>query len=455
MVRPLLRFLLLLLLTLGGCFGFLSLDWRPKRAPDVLSVHSSVVSSPIEGGLVAGVAEIDITPTSPLPLAGFAARRGREFESIRDPVHVRALALSLDSGGPPIVIINVDTALIPYELSRKIRLSLFERIVEPLDVVVTATHTHAGPGGIWNNRLASLAGMGSYEADYTDELTLRAAEAAEKAIEGMIPVDLWVTEGEGPPICENRHEHREADRRLQVWSLRAEKETLARLVVFACHPTFLGHRDRRLSAGWPGETARMLDGVTFLFQGAVGDQRPASFSLEDMGIHESADLDLSAPEGRMKAAGRAVASAIVQLEETAAQKEMTERYSLELQSAHLRLPAASGAMIAPPALSGIAGNILARFAPEHTSITLVRIGDSGLLFLPGEVVSELAKRWESAPGIRTVSLSDGYMGYLEVPEALAARRGESAHAYFDEDALDVIDKGVQLLLSRDERAGLE
>jgi neutral ceramidase len=432
---------------LAVLYGLASLDWRPDRVGEVMEPRHwrAIEDGPGDRGLLAGAAAVDVTPERPMPLGGFSARWGRVFEGVRDPVQVRALALSSAAGGPPVVVLGLDAALVPSALSDRIRAATRARVPEA-QVVVTATHTHAGPGGIWDGRIAALAGMGAYDAAHVDGLVSAAADAAAEAFAARVPVVLAATEGEGPAVCDGHRAGRSADRRLSVLRFAAETGTVARLVVFACHPTFLGHRDRRVSAEWPGEAARHLEGVTLILQGAVGDQRPAGFGRAALGLDATVDVDVSSPEGRMVAAGRAVAAAVRRLEADLG-PEAESGAALGLRTVEVALPPATGETAAPRGLRGLAGNVLSREAPEAVRVSLLEIGEGALVFVPAEVVSEVAARWEAGGKQRVVSLADGYLGYLETAEALSMRAGESRHAYFDADAVALVGEAVARLLA--------
>ncbi len=427
-------------------FLVLSLDLRPYREPGVGAISAFGMTGPSGAGLLAGAAEVEITPRRPMPLGGFAARRGKDFDSIRDPAFARALVISSATAGPSIALVNLDAVLVPAELAEAIRTEARARVNDLVDLIVTATHTHSGPGGLRRGRLASWTGMGRHDPEFVADTVEAAVEAVEQAVAGRVAVTLYEGEGEGPAICQVRHEGRKADRRLTLLRFEGEQETVARVLVFACHPTFLGHRDNRLSAEWPGEAARRLDGVTLILQGAVGDQRPAGFNAEAIGLEET-KLDLSSPEGRMVAAGRAVAAAASNLDHEAESVADNDRLLLMLHSLVVSLPAPTGATAAPPLLRRPAGNVIARSLPGRVRVSLLRAGDKRLVFVPGEVVSTVARDWEKTTGMRVVSLADGYIGYLEAPEALASRTGESGHAYFHEAAIDLLEQAVETLIA--------
>jgi hypothetical protein len=90
-----------------------------------------------------GWAQADITPPHPALLAGqFAARRS---EGVRDPLQTDALALQ--SGDEHVVFVSCDLVSISDELTEAVRAILQRDLpeVDPLKVLLHATHTHNAP----------------------------------------------------------------------------------------------------------------------------------------------------------------------------------------------------------------------------------------------------------------------------------------------------------------------
>ncbi|MFM7062682.1 MAG: neutral/alkaline non-lysosomal ceramidase N-terminal domain-containing protein, partial [Actinomycetes bacterium] len=112
---------------------------------------------PYVDGLLAGAAEVDITPPPGLPKAGYSSNAydGRGFRS-----RLRARVLHLRAG-------TVSVALVQCDLlggSSVVQHLVAQAVVEDTDVplaglMIGATHTHAGPGQFvgtdFYNRFAS------------------------------------------------------------------------------------------------------------------------------------------------------------------------------------------------------------------------------------------------------------------------------------------------------------
>ncbi len=95
--------------------------------------------------LEAGFAMADITPVLGTPLAGRLERWGRGSETIHDSLNARCLYL--DDGNAPIFLVSADLYAVSPELRTRV-LELAPRFAPPENIVLAATHTHSGPGGM-------------------------------------------------------------------------------------------------------------------------------------------------------------------------------------------------------------------------------------------------------------------------------------------------------------------
>jgi hypothetical protein len=102
-----------------------------------------VAKKPVQGELKIGWAQVDITPPGPSLVCGqFFARISEE---VWDPV--TATALALESGGEQAVLVSCDLVAVPDDLRDAVRRHLREGAdgLDPMKVVLGATHTHTGP----------------------------------------------------------------------------------------------------------------------------------------------------------------------------------------------------------------------------------------------------------------------------------------------------------------------
>src|SRR5258708_6766270 len=98
----------------------------------------------LASGWSAGAARVDITPSTPVWMAGYASRK-TPSEGVALPLQAKALALT-DQNGHTIVLITADLIGFDRALTGRItdRLKDKHRIARE-DVVLLASHTHTGP----------------------------------------------------------------------------------------------------------------------------------------------------------------------------------------------------------------------------------------------------------------------------------------------------------------------
>lgn len=142
--------------------------------------------------LLAGAAEVDITPPPGLPKAGYSrnAHTGRGFRT-----RLRARVLHLRSGTTSLAWVQCDllggSAVIHHLVGRAIA----ERTDVPLaGLMIGATHTHGGPGQFlgtrFYNRFAS--NKAGFDAAWAQRLCERIADGVVAAVESRRPARLAV-----------------------------------------------------------------------------------------------------------------------------------------------------------------------------------------------------------------------------------------------------------------------
>jgi len=229
--------------------------------------------------LDAGLAVVDLTPDRPVPLAGYAARFGQVSDGVHDPVKARALVL--DDGATKVAIVSVDLLGVTREAKAAVVERVARRGFTSATVFLTATHTHAGPGGLASIPLFRPM-TGLFDRARFDEVTEKIALAIERADDARAPATLRFGATRAPGLQRNREaEGGPVDDRLRVLRVDGLDGRPRGLVVhFAAHPTILPAGNRKISAEWPGAMcdaleARYPDAIAMLLQGALGDVAPA------------------------------------------------------------------------------------------------------------------------------------------------------------------------------------
>lgn len=247
----------------------------------ILGVAGGVVAAEAPAGWQAGVARRDITPSEPVPMWGYAARRAALSEGTLDPL--LATALVLETGGRKLALVSLDLGRAPSEESLQ---AIRARIGEEAGIrasFIAGSHTHHGPVV----ELADRPGRGRGRFDaalrYQDHLQEQIAAAVIEADRNRRPVRMAVGVEQLEGFNRNRHSKVHSppvDRDLAVMRLDDPDEgPLAVLVNFAAHPTILDSSDMRFSADYVGPlrdtVERELGGLVLFMQGAVGDMAPA------------------------------------------------------------------------------------------------------------------------------------------------------------------------------------
>jgi hypothetical protein len=236
--------------------------------------------------LSVGAASKEITPDpeEEVPLIGYGDPMDRTATGIHDPLFAKAVVVS--DGGSTVGIISADVLGIPRKISHYVRSAVSAEGIRLDDVVVTGTHTHAGP---YIPR--SLAGY-SIERDVSDIVDgLRRAfvDVLSAAVEDVEPAVLRVGSAANRTAAVNRRERGGVNGGVrlprgeidpEVLTVEFERESGPNVVVFnyACHPVCTTPAETLVSADWPGyvhDRLRDEEGVLPLFvNGPAGDINP-------------------------------------------------------------------------------------------------------------------------------------------------------------------------------------
>jgi hypothetical protein len=172
-------------------------------------------------------------------------------------------------------------------------------------------------------------------------------------------------------------------------------------------------------------------GVALFVQGALGDATSTP------------------PEGagsRLDRMGGKVAEAVA---EALGGAEPVEA-EMGLSSIEIALPPAEADSVVPGPLRRPAANLLSLIAPSSAEATVLTLGRTAWLFMPAEPTAAGASALrEKARGllpaqakVALVSLAQGYVGYLETPEAMAQGQGEARRTLFGSALQERIGEGL-------------
>ena len=144
------------------------------------------------GGVLAGVGVADITP--PAGMGVFAYSKPKEL-AFTDGFRIRlkARALYLESDGNGVVLVQVDLGGIPMLLHDSVAAAVADVGLQRAEILISATHTHSGPGSYFGARVYNLLGRSDltlsgllfdsgFDAAMFDFLSSRIARAIRRAV---------------------------------------------------------------------------------------------------------------------------------------------------------------------------------------------------------------------------------------------------------------------------------
>ena len=355
--------------------------------------------------LKAGAAKVEITPAVGTPLAGYSKRHGKPSTGIRDPLYVRAIALS--DGEDTVVFISADILIFPRPLAEAIFKQLTADLKIPRQaVILSATHTHSGMGAIAPGFLHELV-FGQYDPKVAEGLKARVVWAVRQALEHQEFVEWGASSDSLLGVTENRkHPLGPIDPKVGVFLLNTMKgQPLAVVVNAAAHPTTLRSDDFRFSADFPGELTRLVEeaypgSICLFINGAAGDLRPSGGLGDD-------------PEQKLKRFSRALAERTVGLVNQMTLKPkgdlVTWGWRIQLPPPQMRL----GFMPIPTLIGRL-------MRPGSTYLNLIALDDTLFVPLQAEMTTDLGqllryKLFLQGKQPFLLGYANGYLGYAVTP----------------------------------------
>jgi len=381
----------------------------------------------------AGVTKVEITPPLGTKLWGYFDRLGGA-EGILDPLYARILVL--EAGGKRLAYVDLDLgrAFGPASLDR---LQAFARKSSGVDdLIVQATHTHAGP--VILDEYSD--GTPVWETGALD----RIGQAIHDAADNAVPVKLGVGYGEAY-IGYNRRQVNTDGSIAMLWSnptkaptwpvdplvavLRIDRmdgEPLAILVNYAAHPVTFGSDDLKYSADFPGVMCQVVEqafggkALAFFVQGAAGD-----INVFDAGTPVDQDV-VGRRNWAGETLGKAAASTAKQIQ-TSADPDSTIDFKEDALEFKLRwdaekLKAENLREIGPAAFQVFSPSIQQSM---HLPVTTALINRQiAILTMPGEPFVEFQMDLRARCPVRDcffLGYANGYYGYF--PTIKAATEG--------------------------------
>lgn len=404
-----------------------------------------------EAKLRAGSATREITPDEPVAMGGYGNRDGLST-GVHDPL--KATALVLDDGAASIGVVSADLLNVSRELTRRVRRDLRERGIDLDELLLAATHTHAGPYVPARALVVSPALRVNTDVSHAiDRIVRGIGDAVARAVDRCEPAGVRVGRAREEDVPVNRRADGGVSGNVRMPTGPIDPDVTALLIEttsgnrtvaynFACHPVCTTGDERLLSADWPGYARRRIerdrgDASVLFLNGAAGDINPHGMDPERSGdaVYEF-----------MERTGTAVGEAVLRALEDAESSEPIRRAPIRVDGADVRFPVKStppvetirerieslDARLDRIGRDGDAGGrerieldrryartLLAIAEWDATSlpnrIPYLEIGPVGILGMPGEVFArhglDLKERARTTT-LLPVGYANDYVGYL-------------------------------------------
>lgn len=389
--------------------------------------------------LTGGCAKVNITPPLGLRLIG---SKGQPSDAVMDELYAKALVLS--DGCTTLAIVSADLLYTPLEeITDPVRDIVEERTgIPPQNVMLCATHTHSGPEVFTKRKLGPDSEVPESQVDqsYLRTLVSTVAGAVEMAWRNMQDVRIGTSVGRLPEVLYNRRPKDEegrvhmaftvppevaATRRIEtngsgdvtvafdwpsaeeplrfgpvdpdVFVLRVEDvegEIVASLIGFGCHPVCIyPHLSTTISTDYPGHATRLVEraegGISLFALGLAGNTVPLQ-----RGVKPCAQI------GRALGGEAVRRLQFVRTSEDVTLGALRREITLPTKPA----PATEEDDAEPPPPD-----------PVTTEIQVLRLGDTYLLALPGEVLVEVGlaiKKRAGAANLFIVTVANDAIGYV-------------------------------------------
>ncbi len=334
--------------------------------------------------LEAGAAKVEITPDLGTPLAGSYQRMGRGAVAVHDSLWVRALYL--DDGDTRVFLVSADLCVISPAL-REAALERAPKEVPRENIILTATHTMNGPGGMVKP-LAFRILTGRYMPELVELTATRFADAMRAAYDNRKRATVGFATSNQDGLSRNTMvTGGPVDAQLGVLRVNdSDGKAIALMGNFGaqCIGTEIpGPEMLTLSADYPGhfcaELERLAEGCVAMFlQGACGDVVCANPA---------------------KATGWAHAESVGKL---LAQRAFETAQSIKSDDLPIEVAQTTAAL--PPTLAGA-------YLPATAILATLEVGSLAMTFIPGAPCAEIAR------GLRENCLERDYAAHFTVSMA--------------------------------------
>jgi neutral ceramidase len=264
--------------TLGSLSLALSLATTGHAALRIEVTQPPPVAAAPAHELRAGTAQVDITPRPGPPLFGHSLEAARRGQGYRMRLYARAIALE-DEQGERIVIVQLDLGGVSGLVHRQVARDTAALGITPGRLLLAATHTHAGPGGIFGAPFYNMwaAGSPGFDPELEAWMAAQVTRGVQEAIADLKPARLSVGTFSASGLSRNRSldawamnppdaawDHcAQTDPRVRVIKIEQQISGVYRdaaaLATFAVHSTAVSHDADVFHPDLHGVASRVLE----------------------------------------------------------------------------------------------------------------------------------------------------------------------------------------------------
>lgn len=224
-----------------------------------------------------GFSKINLTPASPVSLAGYGNRKGKKYTSVADSIFVRTIVV--DNGVRKTAIVSADLLLIPPKVTLALEEQLPSIGFKIEEVFLGATHTHNSIGN-WGEGAAGFL-YGTYEESMIQFITSKIISSIIVASENTVAGKIRYGKIANANAVANRLiQDGPEDPYLRVMEFERTDSIKLIFTTYAAHATCLYSKNLELSRDYPGKFVDQLEANGYDFAmfmaGAVGSHKPAA-----------------------------------------------------------------------------------------------------------------------------------------------------------------------------------
>jgi len=436
-----------------------------------------------QNGFKVGVCKDIITPPVGTPLAGYAFEKVPSI-GIHDELYVRAMVLQ--QAHRKVALAMLDVIGFDGLLINKVKDIVTGRTdITAESIIVGATHTHAGPVGLYGfNEYKGVLSVviGPYAGDKPDDSLLditarKVAGTIIQASEKSVSARVGTAVGTIDEIGRNRRDPDYAyDGDDAVTLFEGPEGPVSILYSYACHPTVLHQDNRYISADFPGfsneQLERMTGALPLYMTGAAGDistrhtrrgktfEEVRRFGSILCGETVKTVGRIAAEEvSELKIVREAVRLPVKNMPSSEAAREYLRSSTDRLEKLRAENTAASEIKHAETLVEG--ANIVLDLHEKsrirdlrnvEIELVLLKIGHTAILFIPGEMFVEIGKMIKAHAQSMGFTLhiccyANGYLGYIPTAAAFNVFDYESWASIVGSETASIIAASAERLIA--------